>query len=61
MGGLIMFFTDKGAHCIINGLVALSLSLLVWSLTGSVWGQYALSLPGGMLVFYGWYLILKDE
>jgi hypothetical protein len=33
----------------------------MWQLTGSFWGWLALCLPGAVLIFYGWYLIYKDD
>jgi membrane-bound ClpP family serine protease len=54
-------FNDKSTNCIFNGLVALSLSLIIWKFTGNFWGWLALSVPGSALVIYGWYLILKGD
>jgi hypothetical protein len=54
-------FADKSLSCISNGIVALALSIILWRLTGSFEGWLVLSLPGSALVFYGWYLILKDK
>jgi hypothetical protein len=47
----------KSFSTVFNGLVALSLSLVIWRLTGNVWGWLVLFLPGGLLVFYGYYLM----
>jgi hypothetical protein len=43
-----------------NGLVALTLSLVLWRLTHSEIGWLLLWTPGTMLVAYGWFLILTD-
>jgi membrane-bound ClpP family serine protease len=54
-------FESKSVNCIFNGIVALSLSLIMWRYTGNLWGWLALFLPGAVLIFYGWYLSLKED
>jgi hypothetical protein len=44
----------------INGLIALALSLAMWEITHSFWGWLALFVPGSALIFIGWYVILKQ-
>jgi hypothetical protein len=36
--------------------MALSLSLVMWRLTGNFWGWLALAAPGAGLIFFGWAL-----
>jgi hypothetical protein len=50
---------DKGPDYIVNGLIALVFSLIVWKLTHSFLGWLALFVPGVTLVILGWMLILK--
>jgi hypothetical protein len=54
-------FHDKSSAYIFNGLVAASLSLILWKTTGNVWGWLALFLPGCALILYGWYLLLNGK
>jgi hypothetical protein len=46
---------------IINGLVAVSLALLVWRLTGSVLGWGVLFIPGSVLVSIGTIRVFRGE
>jgi hypothetical protein len=52
---------DPGVGPILNGLLALALSLIVWELTGSFPGWAALATPGAALVFRGWALALRRK
>jgi hypothetical protein len=45
---------------IVNGVLALALSLAVWRLTGSFAGWLVLAAPGGGLIVWGWVLALRD-
>lgn len=45
---------------LVNGLIALALSLVVWHVTDSFWGWLALFAPGSVLVAWGWYVALKS-
>lgn len=54
-------FHGKAFTTILNGLMAFTLSLIVWKLTGNFWGWLALALPGAFLLFYGWYLIFRKD
>ena len=50
---------SKGCGTIVNGIGALCLSLVMWSLTGSALGWAVLFTPGAVLVLWGLYLV-KD-
>jgi hypothetical protein len=54
-------FGQKALNYIFNGIVALALSILIWRLTHNFVGWLVLALPGGALILYGWYLILKED
>jgi hypothetical protein len=44
---------------VVNGLIALALSLALWEITHNFWGWLALFAPGSALVLMGWALLLK--
>jgi hypothetical protein len=44
---------------LLNGLLALALSVLMWKLTGNWWGRFVLFMPGGALVILGWIALLR--
>lgn len=52
---------SKGVSTIANGLAALSLSLMVWSITSNVVGWAILAAPGAVLILWGWYLVYKGK
>jgi hypothetical protein len=52
---------DPGVGSILNGIVALILSLIVWRLTGNFLGWIALFLPGAILIFWGWVIALRHK
>jgi O-antigen ligase len=52
---------DPGVGPILNGIVALTLSLIVWRLTGSFAGWIALFIPGAILIFWGWMVALRRK
>jgi hypothetical protein len=41
-------------------MIACALSLVVWYMTHNLWGWATLAIPGGALIFAGWYAALKD-
>jgi hypothetical protein len=45
---------------VVNGTLALALSLVLWRLTGSFLGWLVLAAPGSALVIWGWVLALRD-
>lgn len=45
---------------IINGLMGLCLSLIMWKLTESFLGWIVLFIPGALLVLVGWYVALRE-
>jgi len=51
--------SHKAAGLIVNGLIALAFSLVMWYATESFLGWLALFLPGMALVIYGWYVALS--
>jgi hypothetical protein len=53
--------SDRAVNYILEGILALILSVIMWKLTGSFLGWVVFSVPGSALVLYGWYLIIKDE
>jgi hypothetical protein len=46
---------------LINGLIALTLSLIIWKGTGSFIGWLALAAPGGVLILAGWVRAIYEE
>jgi membrane-bound ClpP family serine protease len=52
---------DPGVGPILNGLVAVILSLIVWRFTGSSLGWIALFAPGAILIFWGWIVALRHK
>ena len=50
---------DVGTGRIVNGLIALALSLALWHITHSFVGWLALFAPGAALVLWGWCGILR--
>ena len=50
----------RATGCIVSGLIGCFGSLLIWRLTGSWTGWAIMALPAFCLVFYGWWLILKE-
>jgi hypothetical protein len=48
------------AGLIVNGLIALILSLLIWRLTENLWAWLVLFIPGGCLVVRGWVAICRE-
>jgi hypothetical protein len=46
---------------IINGLIALTLSLIIWKGTGSFIGWLVLAVPGGVLILVGWVRAIYEE
>ena len=51
---------DRTSGLIMNGLIALLFSLLVWKLTLNYFGWLALFIPGSVLVLYGVYRVMKE-
>jgi hypothetical protein len=52
---------EPGVGAILNGLVALALSLIVWEFTGNILGWAALFIPGAALIFWGWIIALRQK
>jgi hypothetical protein len=50
-----------GVGTILNGIVALALSLLAWELTENFYGWAALFIPGAALIFWGWIIALRQK
>lgn len=57
--GLAWLQSASSAGAIINGLIALALSLALWEVTHSFVGWLALFVPGAALVFVGWAAIIR--
>jgi hypothetical protein len=45
---------------LVNGVIALGLSLIAWELTGSFWGWLILFVPGAGLVIVGLIKVLRE-
>jgi hypothetical protein len=53
------FGTFLALGYVVNGLIALALSLAIWHTTHSYLGWAVLFVPGAALVLWGWRAILK--
>jgi hypothetical protein len=51
---------QRAEESLVNGILALALSLVLWRLTGSFLGWLVLAAPGSALVIWGWVLALRD-
>ena len=51
----------RGKNCIVSGLIGLFGAIMIWRLTNNLWGWLALALPGAILIFWGWFLILRHR
>ena len=58
-----MLFLTKGAKALLEGALAVILSLLMWRLTGNGWAWFVLFAPGSALTVYGLYrvIVLDDN
>jgi hypothetical protein len=54
-------FNEPGVGHLLNGILALALSLIVWRLTGNFYGWAALAIPGAVLIFRGWVIALRHK
>lgn len=46
---------------VINGIIALTLSLVIWKLTQNWWAWFVLAAPGGALTIYGTVMIFMGH
>jgi hypothetical protein len=51
---------QRAEGLLVNGILALALSLGIWELTGSFAGWLVLAAPGSALVIWGWVRALRD-
>jgi hypothetical protein len=51
---------ERAEGLFINGIIALTLSLVIWTGTGSFIGWLALAVPGAIMIFAGWIAVLRE-